>query len=137
MAIDEQILIERILEAENLTDNLEDEPASLLLKWGTGQVSRLAQNSEDQEHAGERINGLMAVMRKINRLAGNLDSAEAEELAADLARLVELHAQAFGHARDASAEDLKAAAAALAQTPASEAVPFVLKWLAPGAPDQK
>jgi len=129
MAIDKQALIERILEAENLTDNLEDEAASQLLKWGTGQVGALVKDMDDEERAGETVQGLMAVMRQINRLAGDLDSPE--DLAADLGRLAKLHTQAFGYAPDASAAALKATAKALTGVTASEAVPLILKWLTP------
>jgi hypothetical protein len=131
MAIDEQALIERILEAENLTDNLEDEAASQLLKWGTSQVGQLVKDTDDEARLGETVKGLMAVMRQINRLAGNLGSASVADLAAGLGRLAKLHTQAFGYAPDASAVALKATATALTRTTASEAVPLLLKWLAP------
>ena len=131
MAIDEQALIERILEAENLTDNLEDEPAAQLLKWGTGQAGQLVKNVDDEEAAGKIITALMAVMRQINRLAGDVEAASVEDLAGGLGRLAKLHKQAFGYAPDTSAATLKATAKALAKITPAQAVPLVLEWLTP------
>ena len=129
MAVDEQILTDRILEAENLTDELEDDAATPLLKWGTGQVGRLVRNVEDEELAGGRINALMAVMRQINRLVGRGPNSP-DELTAGLGQLIELYARAFGASRSATAAELEAAAGVLAQSSRPQAVGFILEWLA-------
>ena len=131
--MDEQIFIERILENESLTGDLEDEPATRLLQWGTRQVRPLVQDLDDEELAGAKVNTLMAVLRRLNRLAANGATTPAADLAADLRQLVELYAEAFDRARTLSPADLETAAAEAAATlaalPPIPALDFLLDWL--------
>ena len=135
--MDEQVYIDRILEAENLTDNLEDEPANVLLQWGTSRARSAIQGLDDEEQAGQRVNALMAVMRQINRVVGNATSAPIDDTIADLEKLVELYAPArhtTGDASPAPAADpanLHMVASKLAGSPPREALLFLLDWLAP------
>ena len=87
--------VQKILDTENLTDELEDSDASWLLDWGIGQLAVVLQDETDAEAAGEKTNCLMAVMRKMNRIAGLYARKAPSDLAEDLAQLDELMAQAF------------------------------------------
>ena len=127
--MDHQVFVERILENESLTGDLEDGPAARLLRWGTGQVRALVQELDDEEAAGARANALMALMRQVNKTASTSAGATAEDLAEALHRLRERHAAAFGPARDMSAAEVEAAAAALAALSPDQAVTFLLEWL--------
>jgi hypothetical protein len=87
--------VQKILDTENLTDELEDSDASWLLDWGIGQLAVVLQDETDAEAAGAKTNCLMAVMRKMNRIGGLYARKAPSDLAEDLAQLDELMAQAF------------------------------------------
>jgi len=127
--MDHQIFIDRILENESLAGDLEDAPAEQLLRWGTGQVRALVQELSDAELAGAKVNELMATMRQVNRTASSCAGASADDLAAQLGRLLERHAQAVGGSGLATADDLAKAAAALRDLAPDQAVAFLLEWL--------
>jgi hypothetical protein len=129
--VNTQILTDRILENENLTSNLEDEAADRLLRWGTSRVESLVQGMDDEEQAGEAVNALMAVMRKVNRIAGNTESAVAEEIVPDLETLLELYAKVSGQAGPAEPADLQATATQLAGASTEQALNTLLDWLTP------
>jgi hypothetical protein len=90
---------ERILETENLTDELEDSDANFLLDWGFGKLDRVLEGNEDAESGGERVNALMAVMRKINRIIGAYSEKDTAELQEDLSALDGLFERAFSPTR--------------------------------------
>jgi len=69
--LDRQTFVDRLLEVENLTDQLEDDEANILLDWGISKIDGLIDGIDDHDAAGEKINGLMHVMRGLNSLAGN------------------------------------------------------------------
>ena len=96
--MDKQLFVERILETENLTDELDDSDANWLLDWGIGRLDQVLQGATDEDSAGERVNALMAVMRKMNRIVGSYTGKSTPDLAEDLAALDGLFAQAFGRA---------------------------------------
>jgi hypothetical protein len=127
--MDEKIFVERILENENLTSNLVDDDANWLLKWGTGQVKGLIQGIGDVDAAGEKVNALMAVMRKMNRVVGEGDWPPVDELVPELQTLADLSAQAFGTSRDVSATDWEAVANRLVQMTPPQALQFLVEWL--------
>jgi hypothetical protein len=87
--------VERILETENLTDELEDAEANWLIEWGIQRLDDVLAAVEDEEQAGQKINELMAVMRKINRITGNYRGRDPIELANELAALADLFTQAY------------------------------------------
>ena len=125
--------VERILETENLTDQLEDAEANLLLEWGTAQLDGILQGIEDEEAAGARVNALMAVMRKINRILGSREDTAAEDLEADLLALSGLLTSAFGitDSRKVNALDkveINRAVAQLPGLPARQALEFLMGW---------
>src|ERR1041385_8939475 len=99
--MDRQLLIDRLLEAENLTDNLEDDAANTLIKWGIGQIDHLIKGVNDEEVAGDKVNDLMALMRGINSTAGNPSAASQEKLH----ELLERYAQTFGKAHQIRSEE--------------------------------
>ena len=93
--MDTERYIERILETENLTDALDDDDASWLLDWGIGKLDGLLQSVTDQATADRRAGALMAVMRKMNAIAGSYADKDPQSLAQDLAALQDLFAAAF------------------------------------------
>jgi hypothetical protein len=96
--MDKERFTERILETENLTDELEDADASWLLDWGIARLDQVLEGAQDQETAGSRVNALMAVMRKINRIVGSYADKSPQRLAQDLAELRDLFSTAFSSA---------------------------------------
>ena len=134
--MDEKIFVERILENENLTSSLVDEDANWLLKWGTGQVKGLVQGLGDIDVAGEKVNALMAVMRKMNRLVGEGDWPPVDELIPELETLAELSAQAFGIPRTMSTAEWEAVANQLVQMSPPQALQFLAERFASGKRDE-
>ena len=129
--MDKQPFIERMLELENLTDELEDEEASWLLEWGTSQMESVLAGIEDSETAGNRANALMAVMRKINRIAGSYKDKDPHSLAVELADLGLLCQQAFGPAggqAQIKPAALDEAAQKLARLTTQQALEFLTRW---------
>ncbi len=94
--MDLQILIDRILETENLTDNLEDPEASRLLDWGVSHLPEAVQDAASQRAANARANHLMAVIRTVNQLVGNRAYLAPEELDSGLKEIGERFQRAFG-----------------------------------------
>ncbi len=125
--MDEKYYVGRMLETENLTDNLEDADAEQLLAWGIRRVRGLL---GDPALADERITALMAVLRKINRIAPAAGVRPPEELVADLADLAQANRRAFGSAPNAEPDDLRQLAGSLAGQPVSESLHTLLNWLA-------
>ncbi len=127
--MDEKIFVARILENENLTSNLVDDDANWLLNWGTGQVKGLIQGIGDVDVAGEKVNALMAVMRKMNRMVGEGDWPSVDELIPELEALAELSAQTFGTPHDVSTAEWEAVAKQVIQMTPSQALEFLVEWL--------
>jgi hypothetical protein len=127
--MEHQIFVDRLLENENLTGDLEDGPAKKLLAWGTEQVPGLVQALEDEEVAGTKVVALMGLMRQVNRTAANCAGASPEDLAEELGRLLEKRAQVYEDAWQAGATEVEAAAAALAALTPDQAVTFLIEWL--------
>jgi hypothetical protein len=126
--MDKQTYIHRLLEVENLTDELEDSDASQLLAWGVQRLNDLLEDVDDRTTAGERLTVLMAVMRKINRVAGSYTQKDPAVLAEDLRALWQLFAVAFGHVPTLSQTDLETIAAQLQQGSTRQAVDFLTRW---------
>jgi len=124
--MDVQQAVDRILENENLTNNLEDDDAEFLLTWGTDHARALVPNIADDEQAGEKVNQLMAVMRSLNQIAGSLDAIDPD----DLQTFRERYEAAFG----APAAPVDLAAEKLAALSPREAIEQLLTLVAPPAP---
>lgn len=78
---DPQNFIDRMLEVENLTDALEDEEADFLVNWGIAKLKGSLAKINDYEEAGEYTNDLMAFIRTVNQIAGDLENIQPEKLA--------------------------------------------------------
>ena len=93
--MNKDLLIEKILETENLTSELEDDDADWLLNWGVNRVDEVLDGITDDEVAGGKINELMAVMRKINRITGSFSTDTPADLADSLIQLHDLFIKVF------------------------------------------
>jgi len=124
--IDTQILIERMLETENLTDDLHDDDAEWLLSWGAERMREFGA-AESMEAAEERAGALMKFMRGLNRLVGGLPGVDP----ADLARLPDHYAAAFGASRSAGELEIQDTAEALSWLGHREALEHIIQWARP------
>jgi hypothetical protein len=86
---------EAILEAENLTDGLQDAEAEALLNWGLARVEGVVQATAKLDRAdakaqiGSSVTTVRQMMRRINNLiAGRVDIEEDDELADGLRALL-------------------------------------------------
>ena len=126
--MEKDIFVERMLEVENLTDELEDAQANWLLNWGISRLDGVLQGAADAEAGGDKANALMAVMRKINRMAGARRKADPETLAGDFAALSNLFSTAFGIEVAATPAECGLAAARLPKLSHQEAVEYLAVW---------
>jgi hypothetical protein len=123
--MDRQMFVDKILEAENLTDNLEDDAANSLLNWGMAHVDDLIKDVADDDVAGEKINSLMHVMRGLNSLAGNPAKISHEALA----DLLDRYVAAMGGALQAEEQERREVADRVSKMQPGEAVRFLTEWL--------
>jgi len=123
--VDRQVLIDRLLESENLTDNLEDDDANALIKWGISQISPLINGITDEDAAGEKVNHLMGLMRQVNSIAGNLSTVSEDKIQ----KLLEQYTQTFDKDHHVSDEERKAVAEKLSQMQPGDAVKYLLDWM--------
>ncbi len=133
--MNEESAIERITETENLTDSLEDQDANWLLDWGIGHLHDLISSIEDEDAAGEKVHDLMAVMRKLNQIAGDKTVKAPNDLAEDVREFASLFAKTFGQTKIAAVKDehyVKAAGAIKQQSP-REAMQTLIKLVSPAA----
>jgi hypothetical protein len=139
--MDKTQFVERILETENLTDELEDAEANLLLDWGAAQLDRILQGMVDEESAGLQVNALMAVMRKINRILGSREGASPKYLEADLMALSGLVSSAFGKNNSENSPfqhkmEIDRAVAQLPGLPAHQALELLVDWVSQAIPKE-
>ncbi len=126
--MDIQPYIDRIMETENLTGELEDSEANQLLEWGVRRLKDLLESVDDRRTAGERTNALMAVIRKINRIAGSSTKKDLPVLVEDLRELRQLFVQANGYVQTFPVPDLEAIAGQLQQISTREVIDFLINW---------
>jgi hypothetical protein len=127
--MDRRLFVDRILESENLTDELEDSDAKWLLTWGIDRLDQMLSGISDEETANEKVTALMAVMRKINRIVGWRQQKEPEDLASDLETLGSLFANAFDQDQESSEQAcLSAAKQTINLTTNQEALAFLTRW---------
>jgi hypothetical protein len=122
--VDRQIFVDRLLESENLTDNLEDEAANTLIKWGIGQIDHLIAGKDD-ETAGTKVNQLMSLMRAVNSLAGDPSAISL----APLFKLLNRFAQTFDKDHQISESERQAVVQEISHMQPQEAVSYLLKWM--------
>ena len=120
--------VERMLEIENLTDELEDDQANWLLNWGISRLDEVLQGTADAEAGGDKANTLIAVMRKINRMTGARGTADSETLADDFETLSRLFSAAFGREWVVTPAECSLAAARLAKLSPQQAVEYLAAW---------
>jgi hypothetical protein len=126
--IDPQILIDRMLENENLTGNLDDEDADWLLDWGADRLREFG-DSETMEAAEKKAGALMKFMRGLDRLAGGLPGVDPTDLAA----LLEHYTAALGSARVAGQVEIEDAAASISYLTPRQALGYLINWCAPSS----
>jgi hypothetical protein len=130
--IDPQVQVDRLLEAENLSDNLADEDAEWLLNWGVAQVRGMANQMTDSDELSKKAGALMKFMRGLNRIAGSLPDADP----AAVSRLAGPYSAAFGAARNATEVEIAEAAARISSMPPRQVLEFLIEWLEPIAREE-
>lgn len=133
--MDETHAIERITENENLTDGLEDGDASWLLQWGTSHVRSLIAGAKDDEAAGEKINGLMAIMRSLNAIAASRAVETPANLRKDFQALRDQYIATFGSATPHREDAIARLISDLPRISAREAMQKLLVFLEAPAPE--
>lgn len=94
-----RLIIESILENERLTQDLDDQPASLLIKWGIAIVEQEYPVAFDPDGKQLRI-----FLRKINRLATSIDSKPPEALVEILQEIITI-AEPFASLRKPASDE--------------------------------
>jgi hypothetical protein len=123
--LDIQNFIDYMLEAENLTDELEDEDAKTLINWGIDKITGLINGIDDQDDAYEHVSSLMRVMRRLNRICGNPADVNPE----DLTDLLDRCNIAFGSSRSVTESDMETAVVQIAGVSSGEALQFLFQWI--------
>ena len=126
--MDKQIYVDRLLESENLTDELQDADANWLLDWGISQLDAILQGVPDEDEADEKVTAWMRTLRKINRMLGARDGCSPEEMTNECLALAESAAQAFGREPSRDQAQCTAAAAQVVQGPPRQALEFLAHW---------
>jgi hypothetical protein len=124
---DPQKFVDRMLEIENLTDNLEDNDANFLLNWGVDRLKKIVEPEADDESAGQRANQLHGFMRTLNQVSADLENVHQE----DLAKLAECARGAFGTGQDLKPEDFAGKASTLKGMSQRQAIDQLIQWLSP------
>ncbi len=83
--------VEQLYENERLTDNLADEAAGQLLRWGEQQLKILSDTGLEPDRFQQAAHELGQVIRAINRLAGERKNLSEPEF---VQRLLDLVSQA-------------------------------------------
>ena len=83
-----QQAIEQLYETANLTDNLIDDDARILLNWGETQLKELAAANLEPEQFETFANLVQRVMRVINQLVGQRAELDDEEMRNKMLRLL-------------------------------------------------
>jgi hypothetical protein len=117
-------MIDRLLESENLTDNLDDESANILIRWGIGQIDHLIEG-KDEEAAGTAINHLMGLMRAVNSIAGNPVTVSTDSLV----KLTDRLTPTFDKEYQLTENERTIVAQQISRMQPIDAVDYLLKWL--------
>ncbi|RMG86256.1 MAG: hypothetical protein D6712_07925 [Chloroflexi bacterium] len=102
MDIERQVLM--LYEIPSLTEELRDDAAKLLLKWGEQQVQWLAMRGDESLPFEDACGQLQRLMKYINRFIGRRVYADAEKLEKIRARLLEA-AKTLGYTVDEAVFD--------------------------------
>ena len=125
--MDKSRFVEKILETENLTDNLEDADANVLLDWGLGHLNTVIDYTGDDETAGNQVLALMNAMRAINRIIGSFPVPNPE----GLKEFIEWYDCAFATSHNTYLIESEIIASQLTGMSSAEALLFLLTWLKP------
>jgi hypothetical protein len=119
-----QLFIDRLLESENLTDNLDDEAANTLIKWGINQIDHLVKDKDD-EAAGTKVNQLMSLMRAVNSIAGDPSTVSSDSLF----KLLDRFAETFDKDHPISENERRTVTQQISRMQPKDAVAYLLKWM--------
>lgn len=125
---DRQIFVERMLESENLTDELQDEEARWLIRWGIAQLDTILAGIEDPDISAQRASSLMHLIQSLNRMAGN----PASVLPQDLADLLTTYSEACGASRYVNEDEMAEIANKLSSMAPQEMLEFLTCWVKTG-----
>ena len=84
---------ETILTDPSLTDNLDDQPAQVLIDWGVQVAKRTAKHTEDmndeaaQGFIDKQMTDLRKFMRRVNKLYGSYTESSPEEIISQIERI--------------------------------------------------
>ena len=98
-----QSAMERLYEDMSLRDELTDDEANALLKWGEEEITRLANDSANADESAfdNAMSNLRKVLGGLNRIVGRGPDMPAEQQAA-AAQVVAASAQALGYSVSSS-----------------------------------
>lgn len=85
--------IESLYSAASLTDELQDEDAKSLLKWGEGMAAQLATDDTDDDTYDEQMKQVRRVIKRVNRFIGAQGQGDTEEARKNLEKLIESAAE--------------------------------------------
>lgn len=125
--MDSKLYVDRILENENLTDELEDDDARVLLDWGIRQLERALAGIEEDNPASARCTALMAVMRKINGLVGGRSRISEEVYLRTISGLDASYAETMGQENFKAISVDTTTAKEFSQMPSRAALDYLLK----------
>ncbi len=123
--MDRQLYVDRLLESENLTDQLEDDEANHLLDWGIAHIDGLINGASGADEAGDKVNRLMAVMRGLNSLAGDPRRVTSDALVDLLGR----YNQLAGGAAQADESEIRSMIERVSKAEPGQAVAHLVEWL--------
>jgi hypothetical protein len=70
---------EQLYENTDVREDLTDDEAQVLLKWGEARIAKLAEQGMDDTQFDEVFDNLLKIMSRINRLVGRRDFSTPEE----------------------------------------------------------
>ena len=70
---------EQLYENTDVREDLTDDEAQVLLKWGEARIAKLAEQGMDDTQFDEAFDNLLKIMSRINRLVGRRDFSTPEE----------------------------------------------------------
>lgn len=94
--------ITRLYDNEGLTDELDDQPAKLLLQWAESQLALMVNRHTNEEAFEDAFKSLRLLVRSMNRFAARRDSMAADEQRNYVQRRIIERAQAMGFTTQAA-----------------------------------
>jgi hypothetical protein len=122
--------MERMYGDINLTDELVDDEAEVLLKWGEAEHAKLETGAADEAALEEKAASVRKVMKRVNGLIGKWGGSDSEKAQKALAKLVDALAD-LGY--DVAAEQVEGAISGSANN--MSALLAVLALLQPPTPE--